>query len=324
MSSQRDYFRDEAQVPHRQDKETGFVESLPPCPSPAENIPRIKEKGNPATWLKVFEIGCITLIVLVTVGLLLPATQRMSGGGARMSCANNLKQLGVALGNYATVYSNKLPPQSMYHPVNQEGWSSFFYTTLPFVEYFAIYKRSIGCGGCWTNGNNSTVVKTFLCPSDSTHANGLGSNGWAVTSYSDNALLFASTTITDPVTGRDICQAKYQIHNIPDGAANTIALVERVGTFPASGYSSLWAAPCGGEWGWPETSHAYGMWSTGRPELNVPASSARYDLPSSPHPGLVQVLMMDGCVRPVRATVSAAAWLAALTPNDGEDLTVNW
>ena len=88
--------------------------------------------------------------------------------------------------------------------------------------------------------------------------------------------------------------------------------VERYGVNPASGYSSLWAAPCGGSWGWPDTSHAYGMWSTGPPELGVTPAQARYDVPNSGHEKIVLIALMDGSVRPVGPQVSAATWLRAV------------
>src|SRR5262245_60216991 len=78
------------------------------------------------------ELLVVLFVIAIIVGLLLPARRGSSGGGRRMYCSNNLKQIGLALHNYHDKYG-ALPPA---YTVDEDGKPLHSWRTLilPFME----------------------------------------------------------------------------------------------------------------------------------------------------------------------------------------------
>ena len=275
----------------------------------------------------LIELLVVIAIIAILIGLLLPAVQKVREAAARMACSNNLKQLGVSYHNYASANQDKLPGILDYSPTNQPaGWQTHLYIILPFIEQDAVQKISLGRGGCWDNGGHNKVIKTFQCPSDSSSNNGISPpTGWAVSCYVPVQQLFGSNLFADPSkAGQTVQVSSYTIGNIPDGSSQQIGTVERFGHFPTYNWSALWAHPASGaNWGWNQWSTAYGPWGLYLPQIGLNPNQAHPYYPNTRH-SVELVLLMDGSVRGVSASISQATWNAACQPADGAVLGGNW
>jgi prepilin-type processing-associated H-X9-DG protein len=183
----------------------------------------------------------VIAIIAVLIGLLLPAVQKVREAANRVTCANNLKQLGLALHNHHGTYQRF--PAGCSLPWNRWGHSPNF-QLLPFIEQENLYKIVDLNKGTYESDDNQRAIaqkpKLFLCPSDLQQGGSktdLGTVfGW--TNYHGNAGTWVSISAWDGVfgtiddvtfTGTPVRRARLaavRIADITDGTSNTAAFAE--------------------------------------------------------------------------------------------------
>ena len=187
----------------------------------------------------LIELLVVISIIAILIGLLLPAVQKVREAAARLSCTNNLKQLGLAFHAYHDA-NHALPPgytaSGSYLNGSTDtmpGWAWGAYI-LPYLEQSNLQNQFNLSLPVQDSPAIQTAVKTFLCPSDL-----LPPGAFAVTDSSWNTVCTVAPSSYAACCGGGVSttagigngcfyrNSAVRLTDITDGTSNTIFVEER-------------------------------------------------------------------------------------------------
>lgn len=286
------------------------------------------------------ELVVVMAIIGVLIGLVLPAVQRIRESANRVSCANNLRNIGLAFNNHhdsfgvlpsngGPIWNQKtqsyeeiqavdgtwfVPASTYFEPPVMYYWGvgkptvapkqqtgSWAYAILPFIEMESMYNQR-----AWAN-----AVKSYSCPSRRVPAAEIpqddqygvyagGGWAWGKTDYAVNGLL---------IRGRPLC---YGLARVTDGTSHTVLIGEKA--MQPTLYN-------GESWYYDEPFFLGGSFGTRRLGIQIVRDSPQCpfrDNWGSAHPGGAQFLFADGAVHLVSYSTPPNVVNAFLTPSGGE------
>jgi prepilin-type N-terminal cleavage/methylation domain-containing protein len=283
----------------------------------------------------LIELLVVICIIAILIGLLLSAVQRVRESAAQAKCSNNLRQIGLGLHNYHSVY-DRFPAGVGPRAPGQE-YAIFLVPTLPFLEQDNLYNLAVQYG--WNDPRvRGQSVKIFICPDDpSIRPDGIATDPagqpWGVCSYAGNAQVFCEVDSNFAIVSPN---GSPSLGRITDGTSNTILLAEKYGRctskqsilYPDGG--SFWAYSVTGNLAQPFHPGFAISWNS---DCVGPNSVFLYQPPpndcdpgrtATGHTQIMNVCLADGSVRKVSRSISGVTWWAACTPTGGEVLGSDW
>jgi prepilin-type N-terminal cleavage/methylation domain-containing protein/prepilin-type processing-associated H-X9-DG protein len=261
---------------------------------------RVRERKG----FTLIELLVVIAIIAILISLLLPAVQKVRAAAARTQCANNLKQIGLAMHMYQDTYK-KLPAGWVTHqggPYPNPGWS-WSLLILPYIEQSNLYTTvnadiiTPGAPPAATANNNllQTPITTYFCPADNGVTINSNFGNYGKNNYVCNRWVLGPDSNSNPTS--------MTIQTIVDGSSNTLLVGERDITWNVAGTSMIRhnnsSASFEGRAGYglsPAPAAGAGPWTTG--------SDQRLAF-SSQHPAGCHFLFCDGSVHFIPNSVSA-------------------
>jgi prepilin-type N-terminal cleavage/methylation domain-containing protein len=296
------------------------------------------------------ELLVVLAIMGTLIGLLVPAVQKVRAAAARAQCANNLKQLALAVHGYHD--ARRFLPYGQFGGAYGSGPDSYAWSwlaqILPYLEQTNLYRQGgIPNTTLRQSGVADRELPLLLCPSDPSSATGARTDagnlhGFAVGQTNYKAVSGANWgddlegvgpffdtdwrnrgtngSFDGLLNGDGMCyrvdyRRRLRLLQVTDGTSNTFMLGEDV--------------PAQDEWcSWPYANNAYGTCAI-PPNVQRPGGGAyppgdwqnTYSFRSL-HPGGLHFACADGSVHFVSDSIALSLYRALATIRGGEAVTV--
>ncbi|MEE8450543.1 MAG: DUF1559 domain-containing protein [Thermoguttaceae bacterium] len=202
------------------------------------SIHRCRTTRASGRGFSLVELLVVISIIGVLLGLLLPAVQAARSSARRISCCNNLRQMGVGLHNYHGAHKSfpqgsiemrllRLPNGQLRFPGGRQlAWSVFL---LPYIEENALFER-LDISAAFDSPENAEaaaqIVPTYLCPS--VPRTSYLVDGRAACDYGG---IYGEriTSPNNPPKGTMLYDRAIRVRNITDGTSHTLIISEDAG-----------------------------------------------------------------------------------------------
>lgn len=305
---------------------------------------------RPRSGFTLIELLVVIAIIAILIGLLLPAVQKVREAAARMSCSNNLKQLGIAVHSYHDV-TGYVPYNGQRAVATNNGVANpnvadsgtWAYQALPYIEQENIYRLWTFDTATFpgTNTAHHLLIKTYICPSrnrgkgfktlggDANRASG------SITDYAINTRINAPSTNVFGTNngGTNAVNQRRTLVGITDGTSNTIMIGEKALRIPkhADDSATDWdESIVQGGWGGAgrqgnniATDDAAGQASFVLVQdntANVPVHNAHF---GSGHTQVTLFVFADGSVKGIRNSLASNILCWTLNSTDGQTVTID-
>lgn len=296
--------------------------------------------------LTLVEVVVLIFLLVIVIGLMLPAVQRTHGPSSRGQTNNNLKQCALAVHNYHDTYRT-FPDAFNIGGIYAKQEQSMWFHLLPYVESDNVYKSAL------LTIQHGAVIPAYNAPSDSFNLDNAG-----IVNFAGNVRVFGHETIgpnkaneagvaIEVPEGR--LKSSLTLPRVVDGTANVIMLTTRYAN--CAGQQTRYASDVHGTNQFADAERTKplfpspgvgGFMGAGshdtRPVGNGAPLTAMFQIAPSVNgcvpqaalfghafgAGGLSVALCDASIKNIAPTMSGTTFSRALSPGDQKPLGADW
>jgi prepilin-type N-terminal cleavage/methylation domain-containing protein len=271
----------------------------------------------------LIELLVVLAIISVLIGLLLPAVQKAREAAARLSCKNNLKQIGLALHNFHDRTDAFPPGYATTVTAGVErgpgwGWASYLLHDLEQGNLSRRVDFTQEIGASANAFARLQPLAVYRCPSDRRVDTCVTAGRPVEVARANYVAVYGSNADidTNPGGGNGVFyrNSRTRIADVTDGLSATFFVGEQ-----CHGHAqSTWVGAVAGA----TRSHEMVLGHCDDDSPNNPASHHAADF-FSMHVAGINMLCGDGSVRSVHSAVPIAVWQGMATRSGGEPVAAD-